>query len=128
MWKWIALSSLLALVIQAGYPNKPTANAKDQLPDVSGPQRVADAALHFSFAVSRSTLFISNCNRLNMRLHMLGFCRNKLRNFGQFIADLQRAFSGLRTRLLQLQALDFKRMNTALHADNRAALLRRQHA
>ena len=45
MWKWIALSSLLALVIQAGYPNKPTANAKDQLPDVSGPQRVADAAM-----------------------------------------------------------------------------------
>lgn len=45
MWKWIALSSLLALVIQAGYPSKPTANAKDQLPDISAPQRVADAAM-----------------------------------------------------------------------------------
>lgn len=45
MWKWIALGSLLALVVQAGSPLKPMAIAKDQFPDVSGLQRIADAAM-----------------------------------------------------------------------------------
>lgn len=45
MWKWIAISSLLALVVQAGYPMRPAAIAKDQLPETSGLQRRADAAM-----------------------------------------------------------------------------------
>ncbi len=45
MWKWTAIASLLALVVQAGYPMRPVAVAKDQFPDSSGPQRLADAAM-----------------------------------------------------------------------------------
>lgn len=45
MWKWIAISSLLALVVQAGFPLRSAAIAKDQLPDTSGPLRIADAAM-----------------------------------------------------------------------------------
>ena len=45
MWKWIAISSLLALVVQAGFPLRSAVIAKDQLPDTSGPLRIADAAM-----------------------------------------------------------------------------------
>lgn len=45
MWKWIAIVSLLALVVQAGYPKRTAAVAKEQFSDTSGPQRLADAAM-----------------------------------------------------------------------------------
>ena len=63
-----------------------------------------------------------------MRLNVLGFSGNELGHFSKLMANLQRALGGLSTRLLKLQALNFKRVNPPLNADNRAALLRCEHA
>ena len=63
-----------------------------------------------------------------MRLHVFGFDSSKLGDLGQFVANLLRTLRSLGSRLLNLQTLDFKRMHTALHRDNRAALLRGQDA
>ena len=45
MWKWIAISSLMVLALQAGFTARQTAVAKDQSLDFSVPRKIAEAAM-----------------------------------------------------------------------------------